>query len=394
MPPSYYEFHNPVKIISGHKALDNLPYELSQLEARRPLLITDQGIVRAGLVKHVLRALAESEITIGALYDQVPQDSSLEVVNELAQLYNQQRCDALIAVGGGSVMDTAKGVNIVITEKTDDLLKFAGADVLEKAQKPLIVIPTTAGTGAEVTNVAVIADPARNLKMIFTSQHLLPKLAILDSRMTMTLPPHITAATGIDALAHAIEAYTCLQKNPLSDAYAWTAIKLISENLLTVVENPQHKAGRLALANAACMAGAAFSNSMVGMVHSLGHATGAVSHVPHGVAINVFLPHVLEYNLAQVAATIGELLLPLAGAEQYAKTPAAQRPQETIAAVRRLQQALHARTQLPHTLQAAGVERDLLPEIAKAALNDGSITANPVEMEYADAIKVLERAYA
>jgi alcohol dehydrogenase len=326
MLPAYYEFYNPVKIISGHKALDNLPFELEQVGAARPLLITDAGIVKAGLLKHVLGAFAESGMVIGALYDQVPPDSSLEVVKELAQIYRQKRCDALLAVGGGSVLDTAKGVNIIVSEGADDLLAFAGAEVLKRPLRPLLVIPTTGGTGSEVTNVAVIADPGRNLKLLFTSNYLLPRVAVLDSRMTLSLPPLITAATGMDALAHAMEAYTCLQKNPLSDAYATTAIRLIAGNLLRVVLQPGDAVGRLALANAACMAGIAFSNSMVGMVHSLAHATGALCHVAHGVAINIFLPHGLEYNLPKAAEEIGELLLPLGGAELYARTPPDQRP--------------------------------------------------------------------
>ncbi len=393
--PVYYEFYNPVKIISGHKALDNLPYELGQLGARRPLVITDSGVVKAGLVKYVLEAFAESDMAIGAVYDRVPPDSSLTIVNELGQLYRQQQCDSLVAVGGGSVLDTAKGVNIVVTEGAEDLRQFMGADVLTRSMRPLMAIPTTAGTGSEVTNVAVIADVSRNLKMLFSSAHLLPRVAILDSRMTLTLPPHITAATGIDALSHAVEAYTCLQKNPLSDAYAFTAIQLIQENLVNVVKNPQDKDGRLALANAACMSGAAFSNSMVGMVHSLAHATGAVAHVPHGVAINIFLPHVLEYNLSKIVAWLAELLLPLAGIEVYARVPASQegRAAEALASIRRLQAELFSLTRLPRTLQEANVSRDKLPEIARAALDDGSIILNPVEMDYDDAMAVLEKAF-
>ncbi len=394
MLPSYYEFYNPVKILSGHKALDNLPYELRRLGARRPLLLTDQGIVKAGLVRTVKRAFAESDVVIGALYDEVPPDSSRAVVNALGQLYRRQRCDALVAVGGGSVLDTAKGVNVGATLGVDDLREVAGADVLDRPLNPLVVVPTTAGTGSEVTTVAVIADREAGRKLIYTSAYLLPDVAVLDSRMTLTLPPRITAATGMDALAHAMEAYVCLQKNPLSDAYARAAVRLIGEHLVAAVQAPRDRRRRLALANAACMAGIAFSNSMVGLVHALGHATGAVEHVPHGVAINVFLPYGLAYNLPQVAPAVGELLLPLAGADGDARTPGAQRPQATIDAVRRLQVELHALTSLPRTLQEAGVARDALPTIARVALDDGSITLNPAEAAYEDALRVLEAAFA
>ncbi|MEN6522531.1 MAG: iron-containing alcohol dehydrogenase, partial [Anaerolineaceae bacterium] len=304
MLPKYYEFFSPVKIISGHKALENLPYELDQMGAHKPILITDQGVTKAGLVQKVVDTFADSEAVIGAIFDQVPQDSSSKVVNEIAGIYRQAGCDSIVAVGGGSVIDTAKGVNIVITERTDDLMKYSGAEMLKKQMQPFIVIPTTAGTGSEVTCVAVISDPDRHLKMSFTSNFLYPRAAILDPRMTLTLPPMITAATGMDALTHAMEAYISLQKNPLSDSYAMKAIEIIAKNLIAVVKDGNNRDGRLALANASTMAGIAFSNAMVGVVHNLGHATGGVCRVPHGVAMSIFLPFGLEYNQSKVGDQI------------------------------------------------------------------------------------------
>jgi alcohol dehydrogenase len=168
MLPSYYEFYNPVKIVSGHKALDNLPYELEQLGAKRPIIITDKGVVGAGLVELVVNAFGSSDMIIGAIYDDVPPDSSVGVVNDIVKVYRQNQCDSIVAVGGGSPIDTAKGVNIVITEEADDLMKFMGAEMLKKPMKPLVVIPTTSGTGSEVTLVAVISNPEKNVKMAFT----------------------------------------------------------------------------------------------------------------------------------------------------------------------------------------------------------------------------------
>ena len=220
MIPAYYEYYNPVKILSGRQALDNIPYELENLGCRRPIIITDKGIVEAGLVKTVLNAWAGSDLVVGALYDETPPDSSNVVVNQVAEIYRRNNCDSIVAVGGGSVLDTAKGVNIVITEETDDLMRFIGAERLRKKMRPFIAVPTTSGTGSEVTMVAVIANLEKKCKMAFTSYMLFPDVAVLDPRMTMTVPPHITAATGMDALTHAVEAYSCLQKNPLSDGYA------------------------------------------------------------------------------------------------------------------------------------------------------------------------------
>jgi len=163
----------------------------------------------AGLVDTVVEAINDG-IDIGAIADDVPQDSSLKIVHHLADVYRDNGCDSIIAVGGGSVMDTAKGVNIVVSENADDLMKFSGVGVLKRALKPLIVIPTTSGTGSEVTLAAVIKDHERHLKMVFASYFLLPDVAVLDSRMTLTLPPHLTASTAMDAMAHAVEAYTGL----------------------------------------------------------------------------------------------------------------------------------------------------------------------------------------
>lgn len=393
MLPKYYEFFSPVKIISGHKALENLPYELDQMGAHKPILITDQGVTKAGLVQKVVDTFADSEAVIGAIFDQVPQDSSSKVVNEIAGIYRQAGCDSIVAVGGGSVIDTAKGVNIVITERTDDLMKYSGAEMLKKQMRPFIVIPTTAGTGSEVTCVAVISDPDRHLKMSFTSNFLYPRAAILDPRMTLTLPPMITAATGMDALTHAMEAYISLQKNPLSDSYAMKAIEIIAKNLIAVVKDGNNRDGRLALANASTMAGIAFSNAMVGVVHNLGHATGGVCRVPHGVAMSIFLPFGLEYNQSKVGDQIAELLLPLAGSEVYSATPANQRAAKVIAVINEMKNELYELCKLPRTLKEAGVAPEKLPDIARTALNDGASTYNVEEIDYEDALRLLEKAY-
>ncbi len=393
MLPSYYEFFNPVKIASGRKALDNLPYELRQLNVQRPLVISDKGVAEAGLTKIVTGAFADSGITLGGIYDDVPPDSSSEVVGAIAKVFRQNQCDALIAVGGGSAIDTAKGVNILVSEGGDDLLQFVGHDVLRRTLKPLIVVPTTAGTGSEVTYVAVIAHPSRNIKMTFTSVHLYPRVAILDPRMTITAPPKITAATGMDALTHAMESVICLQKNPVSDAFAMAAIELIRDNLVKVVKNGKDEEGRLAMANAACLAGAAFSNSMVGLVHTLGHATGGVAHVPHGVAMSIFLPYAFEYNLEKTQPDIARLLFPLGGAEEFGRTPAGHRARRTIEIIRSLRQNLFELCGLPRTLKEAGVAKEKLESIAQTAVNDGSLTFNPVEVDYNDALLLLKEAY-
>ena len=399
--PGYYEFCCRVKIISGHDALEKIPDTLAQLNAGRPMIVTDKGVVGAGLIDIVVNAISNG-VNIRAIADDVPSDSDLRIVNSLARLYREKGCDSLIAIGGGSVMDTAKGINIVVSEEADDLMKFSGANALKRALRPLIAIPTTAGTGSEVTLVAVVKDHEKHLKMAFVSNFLLPDASIVDSRMTLTLPPAITAATGMDALSHAVEAYTCLAKNPLSDAHSLAAIRLISDNLLKVTVNPGDKKGRLGMSSAATLAGIAFGNSMVGMVHTLGHSVGSVCGVPHGQCMAILLPYGLEYNMHKNGHLTAELLFPLAGPEVYAGTPKEERAEKVIALIRRMNQELYEATAGRHArffkeaLDRDGKEmvpKEKLPRISETALSDGSIFYNPEDLDYDDFLMVLEAAW-
>lgn len=391
---SFYEFFCPVKIIAGLQALEHMPFELSMLQSKRPMVITDKGVIGAGLLRHVENAFIDTGIVIAAVFDDVPPDSSLETVREAARVFRDNDCDAILAVGGGSVIDTSKGVNILVTEGGDDLEKFSGAHHLKRPLRPLFVVPTTAGTGSEATMVAVISDKQKGVKIPFSSYFLMPNAAVLDPRMTLTLPPHITAMTAMDAMTHAIEAYTGLAQNPLSEAFASRAIRKISENLLKVMDNPGDAQGRLALAQASTMAGVAFSNSMVGMVHSLGHSLGALCHLPHGLCMNLFLPYVLEYNKDLNSEKLGELLLPLCGPEVFAATPREERADKAIAHIRWLRDELYVRCKLPRTLVETGkVTEEELPALAEMALNDGSIVFNPKEADLDDLSRVLRAAW-
>ena len=394
MAKPYYEFFCPVKVIAGHAALEHIPFELATLGAKRPLIITDKGVRANNLLAPIEAAFASAEAVIGYIFDDVPPDSSLETVRQAAQLYKEHQCDAIIAVGGGSVIDTSKATNILVSEGGDDLLKYSGAHNLPKPLKPFFVIPTTSGTGSEVTMVAVVSDTEKNVKMAFASYYLMPHAAILDPRMTQTLPPHLTAMTAMDALTHAIEAYTCMAANPISDAYAVAAIKKICENLFKVLDAPQDAQARLELAQASTMAGIAFSNSMVGLVHSLGHSLGAVAHLPHGLCMNLFLPYVLEYNKSVNGEKIAELLLPLSGADIYAQTPAHLRADKAINTIATMRDRLFSLTKLPRTLRETGkVSEAQLDEIAEKALNDGSIIYNPKEATLKDLKNILEKAW-
>ncbi len=390
----YYDFFCPVKLLAGEQALEQLASELASLGARRPLLLTDKGVNATGLAILLANVLAEGELPVAAIWDEIPADSSTAVVERIAKRYRELDCDSLVALGGGSVIDTAKAVNILTSMGGDHLLDYSGAGCLTRPLKPLAVVPTTAGTGSEVTLVAVIKDEASGRKVPFTSPFLLPQLAVLDPRLTQGLPLNITAATAMDAMTHAIEAFIGTAKNPVSDALALMAVEKIASALPQIIHDPQNKLLRLQLAEGSTLAGMAFSNSMVGLVHALGHSLGARCHLPHGLCMNLFLPTVLDYNRPEVDSELARLLLPLVGAERFAATPAHQRAEATITAIRTLRDTLWQAVKLPRTMSEAGVsDRSLLTEIRDLAVNDGALLFNRKDADREQLLTLLERAW-
>ncbi|MDM5148643.1 iron-containing alcohol dehydrogenase [bacterium 19CA06SA08-2] len=390
----YYDFFCPVKLMAGEQALEQLAGELAGLGARRPLLLTDKGVSSTGLATLLANVLAEGELPVADIWDEIPADSSTAVVERIAARYRELECDSLVALGGGSVIDTAKAVNILASMGGDRLLDYAGAGCLTRPLQPLAVVPTTAGTGSEVTLVAVIKDEASGRKVPFTSPFLLPQLAVLDPRLTQGLPLNITAATAMDAMTHAIEAFIGNAKNPVSDALALMAIEKIANALPKVLQSPQDKQLRLQLAEGSTLAGMAFSNSMVGLVHALGHSLGARCHLPHGLCMNLFLPTVLDYNRPGIDPELARLLLPLVGAERFAATPATERAQASIQALCALRDSLWQAVKLPRTLREAGVtDKGLLPEIRDLAINDGALLYNRKDADRAQLLDLLERAW-
>ena len=393
MLPKYYEFLNSVKIMSGENALENLPHELKMMGAKKPIVLTDAILAKCGTLDKVQKAFKGFDIDVTETYTEIPPDSSIKVINEIAGIFKAKGCDSIIALGGGSVIDTAKGLRIVIEQGGNNIMDYMGLDSLPRKDRiAFAVIPTTSGTGSECTNVAVIANPDKNVKMEFISYDLLPDFAVLDPRMTETMPPKITANTGVDALVHAIEGYTCLQKNPLSQSYAFAAIRLITTFLpKAVLEGGNHEY-RLAMSNAATMAGIAFSNSMVGLVHAIGHAIGGVAHVPHGIAMAILLPHVMKFNLETLKPAYAELLLPLAGAEIYATTPKEERAQKAIEFVTAFIKQFES-VGLPTKLSDAKVTEDQFDAIAQTAINDGAIVVNPIMATKEQVIEILKEAF-
>lgn len=389
MLTEFFQFHLPTKVIAGAGLAGDFGAELADLHIERPLIVCDPVVRKIGLADTVIAGLEAAGVTPGGIYADVPPNSELRHVRQVATLFQEGRCDSLIAIGGGSTIDTAKVANIMVSEE-DDIETFIGVELLTRPLKPLIVIPTTAGTGSEVTNVAVILDEAQNVKISFQDRHLLPRLAVLDPTLTVTMPAQVTAATGMDALTHAMEAFIGPQASPFSDAMAVSTVTLIHESLLKAVQEPENVEARMAMLVAACMGGIAFSHSMVGIVHAMSHTVGGLFHVPHGTANSILLPHGLRYNVPVVATKLAQLApalgLPTTGdAETVCE--------RIIAAVDDLKAQLQTRCGLPTRLREVGLREDDLPAVAAGAMMDGASFCNPREMDEDGVLVALQAAY-
>ena len=379
MLPEFFEFYNPTKVVYQIGIATDLKPELDIIGIKKYFIISDQIIADLGLVQKVADGLTEAGFEAVGQFLEVAQDARLNDVKKCADLVKASGAEGLISIGGGSVIDTAKAVNILFSVGGDLIEDFSGAHTLTRPLNPHIVIPTTAGTGSEVTMVAVIYDEDNKEKLVFPDKYLLPNLAVLDPEMTLSLPPKMTAATGMDALTHAIEAYVGIQASPVSDVFAIGAIELIMKNLVTATEQGDDVDARGAMLIAATMAGISFTHSMCGVVHGMAHTAGAHYRVPHGVANGILLPHGMEFNfdfiyekLAKLAPVMGELSEGISDEEAARKV---------IAAVRRLTSRLNELGAIPIRLRDAGVPEEGLAVIAEGALNDGSSFYNPRPME-------------
>lgn len=391
--PSYYEFVNPGKILSGKYALENIASEFRLLGASSALVLSDKVLNDLGQVKVLCDALTSGGLSVASIFTDIPSDSSIEVVNSIASIYRSSGADSIVALGGGSVIDTAKGVRMLISQGGDDIMKFVGAEVLPRAvQIPFAAVPTTSGTGSEATAVAVIKDNARKVKMEFISHFLLPDLAVLDERFTLSMPKRITAMTGLDALTHAIESYSCLQKNPISQSYARSAILLIHENLEKCISIPGDRKARLALANGSLLAGSAFSNSMVGIVHAIGHSLGGVCGLPHGLAMAILLPHCMRFNLDKCADDYEDILSFLITPEDFVATKKGDRAMRCVEEVSSFTSTVASRAGLSLRLGENNVSRQDFDEVAKRAINDGAMIVNPKAVGFRDVLDILNSA--
>ena len=365
--PNNYEFACPVKTTSGNRALEHLPVELDALNARKPLVITGKDAAGKGLVDVLIDAFRDSGITMG-VFDGVPDVPDLHLIRELFGIYRDKGCDAIIALGGGPATDTAKTLNIAVSGEPEDLETCAGENMIKKPLRPLVYVPTLSGTGYETSRYAFFGD------RVYASLFLMPDLVVIDPRMTVPDAAKTTAATALVALTQATEAYVSPGKNPLTDCYAYTAVQFIMENLVNAIRNPQDSIGRMALANAHCMAGCVFSNTVPGIAHALGKAAGDTCGASHGLCMGILLPYVLERYASLPGYHIADLLLPLAGFDVYAGTAEEKRSQKAVETIYDLQHDLFKVSggAIPRTLKDTNLSKDVLKETARKSAGDGS----------------------
>ncbi len=391
MLPEFFEFYSPTKIVFGIGLARDFQTELEALGTKRLFVVSDRAIKELGLVDKVTDGLQSSATEVAGEYLEVPPNAELSAVVACSEQAKSCGADGFLAVGGGSVLDAAKAANILLCEGGNLLEDHSGAQTLTRPLKPLIAIPTTAGTGSEATMVAVVYDRENEVKIPFTDKFLLPNLAVLDPEMTASLPPKLTASTAMDALTHAIEAFVGLQSSPIPDALAYGAVELIFGNVAEACKDGRNMEARGALSIASNMAGIAFSHSMVGCVHAMAHALGGLYRVPHGVANGILLPHGMEYNFEQIKGKLPKLA-PAVGVEAggLAADAAAER---TIEAVKALRLELHRMDALPLNLREVGVPEEGLQAVAEGAVMDGTSFYNPREMSAEDILAHLKNAY-
>ena len=377
------DFQTTRRIIAEPGCIVKLGSLARELGVRRALLVTDRGIFASSLHTRATDALKMADIDFVVEPNVVadpPEGMVLEAVTKARAL----RIDGVIGFGGGSSMDVAKVIATLVPSQ-QTIEEIYGIGNVRGSRLPLIQVPTTAGTGSEVTQIAIITT-GETTKSGIVSPQLLPDIALIDAELTLGLPPHVTAATGIDAMVHAIEAYTSRhKKNHYSDLLAREALRLLSKNLLTAVNDGQNLAARHEMLYGAMLAGQAFANAPVAAVHALAYPLGGHYHISHGLSNALMLPHVLRFNLPSAHVLYAELCgcLPAANGGPAS----AERFIDALT-------GLIAQTKIPRTLQEAKVPRADLPMLAKdAMLQQRLLVNNPREISEADALKLYEEAW-
>ncbi|NLC39123.1 MAG: iron-containing alcohol dehydrogenase [Clostridia bacterium] len=386
MSTSNFTFRLYTVVSFGDGVINKLSEKVKEFGANKVAIITDKGIRQVGLLDQVEGLLRDGGLEV-SVFDEVEPDPSLDTIHKGSDFVRQVGCDLVIGLGGGSCMDTAKAVRVIV-DNGGHIRDYAGANkVPKKASVPLIAIPTTAGTGSEVTIFSVLSDWEYNMKITVASPYLAPDFALVDPLITLSAPPRITAATGIDALAHAIEGFVSKASQPPSDALAIKAIQIIGANLRNAVFHGDDVVARNQMSLGSLIAGIVMNNGFLGIAHSIGAALSGHTHISHGMAISLLLPHVMEYNAVsrlekykEIAVALGEKLENM-------------NLREGALAASKSVFNLVGDIGLPQHLSELGVKKEDLPLIAKNALTHGQLKMNPRKPTEADLVSILNKAF-
>ncbi len=377
---------SPNKISIGLGAAKQVGLESKALGGKKALIVTDPGVVKADLIDGIQASLESEKVHTG-IFDRVVAEPPARLVDESAQIARQEGYDIIIGVGGGSALDVAKGASIMAINK-GKILDYAGIDQVPKGGLPKILLPTTGGTGSEASRVFVLTDEAENTKKVVYSNFNLADVAIIDPLLSLSMPPVVTADTGMDALVHAIEAYVSVNATPFSDILAVEAIRLIAESLPIAYVKGSDIGARYNMALAANLAGLAFTSGGLGAVHGLAYVLGTEYHMSHGRSNAIMLPHVMDYNkignldrYARIAEAMGENIQGLSAYEAAGKS---------VDAVKKLLEAVNISISLPDY----GIHHEELPKLVEGGMKQSRLfVPNPRDLSKEDVEKIYEMTF-
>ncbi|ELC8370449.1 L-threonine dehydrogenase [Clostridium perfringens] len=379
-----YKFFMPAISLMGADCLKDAGDQVGELGFKKALIVTDKVLGQIGIVKKVTDVLDNKNIEY-AIYDETKPNPTVKNVNDGLALLKEKECDFVISLGGGSAHDCAKGIALLATNG-GEIKDYEGVDKSKKPQLPMVGINTTAGTGSEMTLFAIITDEERHIKMALVDKHLTPIIAVNDPMLMLAMPKSLTAATGMDALTHAIEAYVSTSATPITDACAEKAIELISNYLVNAVENGEDVEARDMMAYAEYLAGMAFNNASLGYVHAMAHQLGGFYNLPHGVCNAILLPHVQEYNKATSASRLAKIAKIMGGNIEGLSDE--QGADLCIDMIKSLSQTVG----IPEGLGVLGVKESDFETLATNALNDACSLTNPRKGNLEEVIAIFKKA--
>lgn len=380
-----YNFYMPMLSLIGENSLENSIIEVKKRKFKKALIVTDETLVKVKLVDELTKELTKNEIQY-SIYDGTKANPTITNVNDGISIYKKEECDFIISFGGGSPHDCAKGIALILANG-GEIKDYEGLDKSENPQVPLVAINTTAGTASEITRFSIITDEKRLIKMAIVDKHVTPIIAVNDPKLMTGMPKSLTAATGMDALTHAIEAYVSTAANPITDACAEKAIVLIKDNLVNAVNNGDGLEARSNMAFAQYLAGMAFNNASLGYVHAMAHQLGGFYNLPHGVCNALLLPHVEEFNIKAAAPRLKKVAELMGGdVSKLSDSEGAAKAVDLI-------KTLALNVGIPKTLEELGVKREDFNTLAENALKDVCGLTNPVQATKEEIIGIFEKAF-